>query len=259
MKTKLLFLLLLMIVFNGCVKEKDVSDDPLTPGYTTIRGQVITSGNKPLKDVLLQAEYIETQYLASYRSWLKRKATTDTNGNYSMSFNIKDDEKESYDGQSNSYFQLLFDFSNLDPDKYFVSYYSVDNNYLFSARPSLKQDTIYDFLCYIPEKEYITIHLNNFKPVQGRDYFGVETFFPWGIKSGNEDNSSKLLNTEYEISSSGYDNFVAKVENQTFKVPVARNDTNIVRIIKVKNGIATPEDHKMFIPETNNIELSYEY
>jgi hypothetical protein len=77
---------------------------------------------------------------------------------------------------------------------------------------------------------------------------------------GTKSDEKKLLNTEYEIGSSGYDLFVAKKENQTFrKVPVARNDTNIVRIIKVKNGVAIPEDHKIFVPKDNHIELSFEY
>lgn len=52
---------------------------------------------------------------------------------------------------------------------------------------------------------------------------------------------------------------MAEGESQLFKVPVARNDTNIVRIIKVKNGIASPEDYKLFVPENNKIELTYEY
>lgn len=69
-----------------------------------------------------------------------------------------------------------------------------------------------------------------------------------------------MLNTEYGISSSRDDLFVAKSENQTFRnVPVARNDTNIVRIVKVKNGVAMPEDHKIFVPENNAIELTYEF
>ena len=38
-----------------------------------------------------------------------------------------------------------------------------------------------------------------------------------------------------------------------------RNDTNIVRIIKMKNGVATPKDYKIFVPEKNAIELTYEY
>lgn len=259
MKTKLRFLLLLLIVLSGCVKEDDISDAPLTPGYTTISGQVITSGNKPLKGVSLQMKYIESQYLASFRSWLKKEAETDGKGTYSMSFNIKDNEVESYEGGFSSYFQLFFDFSKLDPDKYFLSYYCVDGNYSFDFRPSLKQDTSYRISCYIPAKDYITVKLNNFNPVLEGDCFEVETFFPWGIESGNVDKSNQLLNTEYGISSSGYGNFVAISENQTFRVPVARNDTNIVRIIKMKNGVATPEDHKLFIPENNNIELSYEY
>jgi len=262
MKTKSIFLLFLLIAFSGCVKEEDETGIPLTAGYTTISGHIVTSGNTPLRGVKLQVTYIETLYLASYHSWLKKEATTDDKGNYSMSFNIKDNEVESYkkhDGQFNSYFQLLFDFNNLNPDKYFLSYYSVDNDYSFFVDPVLKQDTSYSISCYIPAKDHITVNLNNFKPEQENDCFEVETFFPWGIKSEKKDNSNKFLNTGYGISSSGYDNFVAKNENQVFRVPVARNDTNIVRIIKVKNGIASPEDHKIFVPENNDIELTYEY
>lgn len=254
-----LFLLFVLIVFAGCIKEEDDSDNPLTAGYTTISGQVITSGNKPLKGVALQVTYIETHYLASYHSWLKREAATDANGHYSMSFNIKDDEIESYNGQSSSYFELQIDFSSLDPDKYFLSYYSYASDF-YHTRPSLKQDTTCDVSFYMPAKDYITVNLNNFKPVQEGDRFEVQTFFPWGWGSESDENDdSNILTTEYGVSSSGYDNFVAKSENQTFQVPVARNDTNIVRIIKLKNGVATPEDHKIYIPENNNIELSYEY
>jgi hypothetical protein len=178
-----------------------------------------------------------------------------------MSFNIKDDEVETYEAQYSSYFELGFDFSNLDPDKYFLSYYSVDNDssFWFAVSPSLKKDTTYSISCYIPAKDYITVHLNNFKPVQAGDHFEVQTLFPWGIKSEKEVNRNKFMNTEYGISSSGYDNFVTEGKNQIFRVPVARNDTNVVRIIKVKNGVATPEDHKIFVPKNNNIELTYEY
>ena len=255
---KTLFILFILAAFISCVKEDDDSDASLTAGYTTISGQVITSGNKPLKGVALQVMYIETQWLASYHSWLKKEATTDKNGYYSMSFNIKDDEVETYEAQYSSYFELGFDFSNLDPDQYFLSYYSADNDYSFSVSPSFKKDTTYTLSCYIPAKDYITVHLNNFKPVQEQDCFEVETYFPWGIKSG-EKNDSGILNTKYGISSSGYDNFVAAEENQTFRVPVARNDTNIVRIIKIKNGVASPEDHKLFVPGNNTIELAYEF
>lgn len=259
MMQRALFFLFILAAFIGCVKEEDDSDAPLTAGYTTISGQVITSGNKPLKGVALQVTYIETHYLASYHSWLKRKATTEANGHYSMSFNIKDDEVESYNGQFSSYFELQIDFSNLDPDKYFLSYYSYASCF-YDTRPSLKQDTTCNVSFYMPAKDYITVNLNNFKPAQEGDRFEVQTFFPWGWGSKSDENDgSKLINTEYGISSSGYDNFVAENENQTFRVPVALSDTNIVRIIKIKNGIASPEDHKVFVPKDNNIELTFDY
>ena len=255
---KIGFLLVILVAFIGCGKEDDETERECTPGYTTISGHIVTSDNAPLKGIELQLKYVEARWLAGSHSWLKREATTDANGYYSMSFNIKDDEVETYEAQYSSYFELGFDFSNLDPDQYFLSYYSADNDYSFSVSPSLKKDTTYTLSCYIPAKDYITVHLNNFKPVQEQDCFEVETYFPWGVKT-EEKNDSGILNTEYGISSSGYDNFVAEEENQTFRVPVARNDTNIVRIIKIKNGVASPEDHKLFVPGNNTIELAYEF
>ena len=251
MKTKSLFLIFLLAAFVGCEKEDDNTKEELTDGYTTITGHIVTSNNAPLKGVELQLQYVERALLYSH-SWLKKEATTDKNGYYSMSFNIKDDEVETYEAQYSSYFELGFDFNNLDPDKYFLSYYSVNNDYSFSVSPSLKQDTTYNASCYIPAKDYITVILKNFKPTNESDRFEVQTFFPWGMKS-EEKNDSDFLNTEYGISSSGYDNFMAEEENQTFRVPVARNDTNIVRIIKVKDGVASPEDHKLFVPDNNTI------
>ena len=255
---KTLFLFFILAVFVSCEKEDDDTDKECTPGYTTISGHIVTSDNTPLKGVGLQVKYVEAQWLASYHSWLKRKATTDANGSYSMSFNIKDDEVESFEGQSSSYFELQIDFSNLDPDRYFLPEQVLETGISYSYNPiiSLKQDTVYDVSFYIPTKDYITVTLKNFQPTQAVDHFEVQTFFPWGSKSDEK----KMLNTEYGISSSGYDLFVAKSENQTFRnIPVARNDTNIVRIVKVKNGVAFPEDHKIFVPKNNSIELTYEY
>nr|WP_320039256.1 carboxypeptidase-like regulatory domain-containing protein [uncultured Bacteroides sp.] len=255
---KILFILFILFTFTSCEKEDDDTEAVCTPGYTTISGHILTSDNTPLKGVELQLKYVETQWLASYHSWLKRKTTTDANGSYKMSFNIKDNEVESFEGQSSSYFELQIDFRNLDPDKYFLPEQISETGTSYSYNPiiSLKRDTVYDVSFYIPTKDYITVTLKNFKPTNQSDHFEVQTFFPWGTKSDEK----KMLNTEYGISSSGYDHFVAKDENQTFRnVPVARNDTNIVRIIKMKNGVAYPEDYKIFVPEKNTIELTYEY
>ncbi len=257
---KIVFLLFILAAFMGCVKEEDETGLVCTSGCTTVSGHIITSGNAPLKGVKLQLKYIKEHYLASYHSWLKREATTDANGYYSMSFNIKDDEVQSSKwGQYSYYFEFGVDFSNLDPDKYFLSYDSYTSDF-YHTSPSLKQDTTYNISFYMPAKDYVTVHLNNFKSVQEGDHFEVQTFFPWGWgPKSDENDGSNLLNTEYGISSSGYDHFVAESGNQAFRVPVARNDTNIVRIIKMKNGVASSEDLKLFVPKDNNIELSFEY
>lgn len=254
---KALFYLFILFAFASCKKEENDAAALCTAGFTTIKGRVLTSGGVPLKGVKLQLKYIETR-MFYYHSLLKRETTTDANGYYSMSFNIKDGEVMSSIEQSYSYFDLQVDLSNLEPDKYFLSFYSVENTspHILSNQLSLKRNTIYTESLYIPTKDYITVTLKKFQPSHQYDRFEVQTFFPWGTKSDEK----KMLNTEYGISSSGYDHFVAKSESQTFQqVPVARNDTNIIRIVKVKNGVAIPEDHKIFVPENNAIELTYEY
>lgn len=252
-----LFFLFILFAFMGCEKEDDDTDIVCTANFTTISGHIITSNNVPLKGVKLQIKYIEKTGFHYSHSWLKRKAITDVNGFYSMSFNLKDSEIEKFEGYSSSYFELQVDLNNLDPHSYFLPEYisKTDSSYSTSSIISLKSNTKYTESLYIPIKDHITVSLKNFRPTQAGDHFEVQTFFPWGMKSDEK----KMLNTEYGIISSGYDKFVTKSENQTFRVPVARNDTNIVRIVKVKNGVAYPEDHKFFVPKDNAIELTYEY
>lgn len=254
---KTVLILSILFAFMSCEKEEDETDIVCTSGCTTISGYIVTTDNVPLIGVKIQLKYIE-QALGYYHSLLKREATTDANGFYSMSFNVKDDEVEKFEGYLSSYFELQADFNSLDPDNYFLPEQVSETNVSYSLNSiiSLKNNTKYTESLYIPTKDYITVTLKNFQPAKAGDHFEVQTFFPWGAKSDKK----KMLNTEYGINFSGYDLFVAQSENQTFRnVPVALNDTNIVRIVKVKNGVAIPEEHKLFVPKDNNIELSFEY
>jgi hypothetical protein len=51
---KILFILFLLFTFTSCEKEDDDTEVVCTPGYTTISGHIVTSGNTPLKGVELQ-------------------------------------------------------------------------------------------------------------------------------------------------------------------------------------------------------------
>jgi hypothetical protein len=244
-----IFFLFILFAFIGCHKEDDDTDQVCTSNGTTIYGKIITANNTPVKDINVNFQSFTGNLLYSKTRYIK---DTKTNGNgfYSMNFNIEDGERT-----PDCFFELKIDLSNLDPKKFLLpDFFNGYTGTSFSGG-ELKNDTVIEAPFYIPMKEYITIHLKNYKPVQTNDWFEVQTFFPWGMKSDEK----KMLNTEYGISSSGYDNFVAKNESQTFRVPVARNDTNIIRIVKVKNGVAIPEDHKLFVSENNNIELTYKY
>jgi hypothetical protein len=47
--------------------------------------------------------------------------------------------------------------------------------------------------------------------------------------------------------------------NNQFNVFVAEGENNVIRILKIKNVVSMPEDYTIYIPEDNNIELTYEY
>ena len=244
-----IFFLFILFAFTSCHKEDDDTDQVCTSNGTTIHGKIITTNSVPVKDINVNFQSFKGNLLYSKTRYIKN---TKTNGNgfYSMNFNVKNEERT-----PDCFFELKIDLSNLDPKKFLLPDFLNGYSGTSFSGGELKNDTVIEVTFYIPTKEYITVNLKNFKPVQTNDRFEVQTFFPWGMKSDEK----KMLNTEYGISFSGYDNFVSKVENQTFRVPVAQNDTNIVRIIKVKNGVAYPEDHKLFVPENKNIELTYEY
>jgi len=67
---KILFILFILFTFTSCEKEDDDTEAVCTPGYTTISGHILTSGNTPLKGVELQLKYVETQWLAKMYLWL---------------------------------------------------------------------------------------------------------------------------------------------------------------------------------------------
>lgn len=246
---KLIFLFSLFIFLISCSKTDDDTEEICNSDCTILQGRFVTENDSPLKNIELRLDYRISNAPFSASTRIIKKTKTDENGNYEMKFYLEDSEI----GNNEGYFALLIDATNLNSDNYI----NREDIYIGDAIYSLpKRDTIIDKSFYIPTKDFITVNLIGFTPIQNNDYFEVRTLFPSGLKIGEND----FLGGEYQTNGSGYGNYSATSDNQKFEnVIVARNETNIVRIARRKNGVNTIEDFEVEVPENNSIELTYEY
>lgn len=148
---------------------------------------------------------------------------------------------------------------NLNPKKYIlpqdVGAYS-DTTTQANWTAKLKRDTTYEMNVYIPQRSAVKIILKGFKPIQEGDMFEVRSIFPWGM----EEDGEKILDTKYGVAYSGYDKFIATKEENVFtEVPLAINETNIIQIVKVKDGVAMPEEHEIYVSANSPETLTFEY
>lgn len=253
-------LLLVAISFMSCDKEEDESDETCTSHCTVIRGKILTSGELPLTGIETDVRY--EKYVGIHYHLSRRKATaqSDKNGQYEMRFYLKDDEIQE-DNSFNSFFEINVYLEKLAPEKYILPQDLTivpDIEPLISGTLELKRDTAYELNLYVPRKKQVNVILQGFKPQQEGDRFEVRTLFPWGGET--ETDKEKILATKYEIANSGFGRFVATGEYHLFTdIPFPLNDSVVVSIIKVKNGIAFPENHKMYISADSPATLTYEY
>ena len=253
---KKIIAVLLLIAVYGCSKTEDDTDNVCTSDCTILQGRFITLNNIGIEGVKVSLKYrISGGPLGGGSTRFIVETETDENGNFYKEFYIKDSELgESADG----YFKIDYDDTNLD-----VSEYILSDNLIGTTTQPLRQaiysinnrDTIIGNTVYLPKKTHIEINLNNFIPIQDGDHFEVRTLYPFGANIGYND----FLESEYATGFSGFGTFEATDINNQFNVFVAEEENNIIRILKIKNGISTLEDFTIYVPENNNIELNYEY
>lgn len=241
-------LLFCLITFVSCTKEEDESGITCEHDCTVVMGKVYTSDNQPVPGMGFEVEYYKTGNLY-YHSIKKAMATSDKNGLYDMKFSLKDKEIIEEEGFF-KHLRLKINMDKLDPQKYIVPQ---DIASIVDASLKLKQDTVFDADFYVPLKRYVPVTLKGFKPIQHNDHFEVQILFPFGFEYENLDSKYIMVNT-------GYDKFTATEEEQTFtNVPFAMNEYNIIQLFKVKNGVATPEEHKIYISRDSPVDITFEY
>ncbi|TDD73791.1 hypothetical protein [Flavobacterium caseinilyticum] len=247
---KIILLVLILTTFLNCSKTDDDTENLCSSNCTTLKGRIVTENDTPLKNIKLRLDYRISNAPFSASTRIIKETETDENGFYSMEFYLEDSE---IGGNGQGYFALLIDESHLSPENYIRK----NDIYIAEAIYSLPtRDTIINKSFYIPTKDFITVTLNNFLPLNSNDRFEVQTLYPSGLKIGQND----LIESQYASQSSGFGNYISINQVETFNnVIVARNEKNLITITKIKNGIATTENLLIFVPENNNINLTYEY
>jgi len=246
----------LLLVFTGCEKTEDDTNNNCTSNCTTLSGKFVTLNNAPVPNIKVSLKYrISGGELGGGSTRKIASLESDQNGNFHKNFFIKDNE---LGNGASGYFDVEIDDSNIDVNKFIRT-----NNLIGSTTTDIgfaiysitNRDTIIDKTFYIPKKAFIKVRLNNFVRLQADDSFEVQTLFPFGSKVG----INNFLNSEYSTGFSGYGNWTAISNNNLFTVFVAEGETNIIRVFRRKNGVNSAEDIPIFIPVNNTIELTYDF
>lgn len=248
---KLIYLFCISLVLVSCEKNEDDTKDICTANCTTLRGKFVTANNVPLANITVELKYeIGGGGFGGGSTRKIVRTKSNQNGEYNRDFYVKDNELGNL---ASGYFTINIDDSKLSSNNYI----KLGNNHsLGYAIYSIgRRDTIIDESFYIPKKAFIKVNLNNYIPQKEGDRFEVQTLFPFGPKVG----MNTFLNSEYATGFSGYDKFKAVNLNNKLNVLVAESEKNIVRVISVKNGIASSIDYEINVPPNNTIELTYNY
>jgi hypothetical protein len=279
MKTKNIFGILLLVLcaisLASCQKEEFDIETIETKESTVVEGAIVTSNGIPLANVEVKVDYFKDKWPAYSKIRHKAETKTDKNGKYRLFFLVKDDEleteKDRETGVSKSY-SLTFDIKNINTKEYIIPsdmmsvITSVDPP---KATPAEEVDTkigyfyssferkkTYTQNLYIPQKRYIQVTLKGFIPQPG-DYFEVCSAFPYGRESVT---NHLFPNTNYGYERVG--NYVFALydaEEQTYLVPCALNENNIITLIRKKNGEYSTEEHQLFVTKDTPKDLTFDY
>ncbi len=240
---------LFFMTLIGCATEVDDLDLSCNSECTKIKGKFVTQNNEGVPGVRLILDYRTTNPPFSSNTRLIRDAVTDSDGYYELEFYINDDE---LGNDAEGYFRVNVNSENIDTNNMF----KLTTNLGYAIYSINRRDTIIDMSFYLPKKEYITVNLYNFSPIDETDFFEVRTFYPFGLKIGE----NQLLDSEYATGFSGYGTFKADSSSTTFEnIPVAVGEYNVISILKRKNATTTATDTTLFIGPNNNLNLNFEY
>lgn len=248
---------LFLLVFLSCKKEvKDETETVCMENCTVIQGQILTQENEGLENINVVLKHeVSGGALGGGSTRVITESKTDVEGAFSLSFYIEDDELGA-DGRG--YFAIEYSSNDLSVEEYILADNQVNHETLALGNTFSNisnRDTILVEHYFIPKRKEITVSVTGFTPVIEGDFFEVRTLYPFGEYVGE----NEYLNSEYATGISGFNNYMATTETSILKPTVARDQNNVVRIIKRKNGESTTEEFPMYIPGDSTITLEFEY
>lgn len=272
-------MLIPVIILAGCTKEEWNLTEEETPQSTVIEGSIISSNGAPIAEVEIAVDYHENKWLQYSKTRHKAVTKTDKNGKYRLYFTVKDDEisteQDKEVGIDKSY-SMDFDLKNLDRQNYIlpqdmlVTITSIEppigeltsgtQNKITYWASSFERSKTYTENLYIPQKRYVKVTLSGFIPQQQGglyDHFGVSVAFPYGGENttGYQFPGSRYGYGRIEDLFTLYDK-----DQQTFDVPCAINENNIIKLRRRKNSVySTEEEHKIFVTKDSPQSLTYQY
>jgi len=248
-----LLVLLTMLVLSGCLKRMDNTNQTCTSDCTLIQGQVTSENNHPVQNVPVSLTY--QRKTGTFESYTRRitNAKTDQNGYYKLNFHLNDDELKD---TGTGYLSIDIDKQSFDPNTYLVPDNGVPtfNTAIYSIST---RDTIINQNFYMPVKAVIMVHLKDFKPLATGDLFQAEALYPFGW---NMNYPNQFLGGFFSTGATGQaGEYAATSDNYIATIPVAANDTCVIRIRRIKNAVNTVEDIRTSIQANATREYTFSY
>lgn len=231
MKKNLIILVIIALVFQSCEKEDDLISQNCETDCTEIVGKLMTDdGTTPIANRKITVVWDNTSSgFGTVRT--KASARTDSNGNFNISFFMRDDELES--GIHRMYFDELNENEFLRSD--------------LNGMPSIPsvRDTMVIRNHNVVKKAFLNLTLLNLNDIQGSDQFWTNFEYPRPSGfSQSIDGGIRGWTSEFE-------------SNQLFEI--AGNQTVIIEIVRKINNITTREYDTLFVDAGTTLEYTVDF
>lgn len=249
------WLMACVLCIVSCDEENDFISGPTTSS-TMMSGMARTADGVPLAGVKVSLDYKESAWLGQQTTRHKAEGVTDNDGNYRLYFELRDDElrDNGNDASVARNFYLTFDLSSLPEGKYIMPKdIKSDNNgqklYFYYDNSHFERGKYYIHSLYVPRKRWIDVTVVSDGKIDANDKFVVSNLINYG--------GDKLpFNSYYRDGRVLMDNPVTMTSDieQTFRVPCALNDSNMIYIGCMKGGVgsydAVTPVKKVFVTES---------
>lgn len=249
------WLILCTIGFVSCDEENDFISGP-TVSSTMISGVARTADGTPLAGVKVSLDYKESVWLGQQTTRHKAEGVTDNDGNYRLYFELRDDELQDNgsDASVSRSFSLIFDLSSLSEEKYIMPKdIKADNKdqklHFYYDNLHFERGKFYSHNLYVPLKRWIDVTVVSDGKIGANDKFVVSNLINYGgdqLPFNSYYRDGRVL-MDYPIT-------MTSDREQTFRVPCALNDSNMIYIGCMKGGAgsydAVTPVKKVFVTES---------